>query len=350
MMKRSFFSLSYDELTSWLSNHGEKPFRARQLFEWIYTKKADTWEAMTNLSTKLRDLLKENFTLSAMELKECEQSDDKETYKFLWQLHDGAYVESVLILSGSRRSVCVSSQVGCPVACAFCASGKLGFKRNLTFDEILQQVWNIDIWLHKNYGETVSHVIFMGMGEPLKNEEEVFTALKGLNNKNMFNISQRRITISTVGIPEGIKHLADNGIKVHIALSLHAPNDAIRKQIIPYAKKYSIKELFAALDYYFAVTKRNITFEYTLIDGINDGVSHARDLIKLIGDRQCSVNLIPYNPVEGVEFTRPSGKNIMRFKDILTNAGIPTTCRYRKGDDIGAACGQLALKNKEEKR
>lgn len=339
---KEFFSLTAEELAEWLQEQGEKPFHAKQLFEWVYVKGVFEWDKMTNLSKALREKLKEGLRLPVLQLVRVQPSSDLETYKFLWRLTDGGLVESVLICSNERRTVCVSSQVGCPAQCAFCASGQQGFKRNLKASEILEQVVLINRWLAEK-GERVCHVVYMGMGEPFKNYDPVVKTIRMLSHPDMLNISQRRITVSTVGIVEGIKRFTQEGLKVNLVLSLHAPNQHIRKKIIPYARKYPLEEIIEAMDEYTQKTKRDITYEYILIAGINDHPDHAHELSHLLHGKQCTVNLIPYNPVPGIRLHRPEKKEIKAFRSVLFGAKIPNTCRYTKGDDIAAACGQLAL-------
>jgi 23S rRNA (adenine2503-C2)-methyltransferase len=335
-------ALTLDECASLLATAGEKPFRAKQIFHWVYQKKVTDWEKMTDLSEPLRIRLKDLFSLYSLKEKRMQRSQDEETIKFLWELADGKFVESVLIMSGERRTVCVSSQVGCPARCAFCASGKEGLKRNLSAQEIFEQVYAIDLYLHAQ-GQRVSHVVFMGMGEPLDNYDNVFKAVELLNDPLRLNISQRRITISTVGVLEGIRKLGQERLKVNLVLSLHAPNQHIRKKIIPYARKYELADLLEAMCDYAADSHRDITYEYTLLAGINDQVEHAAELAQLLQGQQCSVNLIPYNPVEGLRLQRPEKEIIDAFAAVLTQKRIVTTQRYTKGKDIAAACGQLAL-------
>lgn len=342
---RSFFELSLDELKLWLKEKDEKEFRALQLFEWIYQKGVLNWDEMTNLSKHLRSSLAAAFRLPGLKNLKITDSSDLETYKFLWQLHDGQLVESVLICSGDRRTVCVSSQVGCPAKCAFCASGKDGFFRNLSSSEIVEQIVQINSWLKKK-DERVSHVVYMGMGEPLKNYNSVVESIRKICDPNILNLSQRRITVSTVGIVEGIKQLAEEDLKVNLVLSLHAPNQKIRQKIIPYARKYALEDILGAMDEYATKTKRDITFEYTLLSGINDHPDHALELGHLLKGKQCTVNLIPYNPVLGLKLRRPDKKTIKDFRSVLFGLKIVNTCRYTKGDDIAAACGQLAMQEK----
>lgn len=332
-----------EELSSYLVEQGEKAYIAGQILDWVYVKGIFDWNEMTNLSKDLRIKLGKSLRFPALELVRIQPSTDLETYKFLWKLPDQSLVESVLICSGERRTVCVSSQVGCPARCAFCASGKQGFKRNLRPSEIVEQVVQINSWLSKK-GERVSHVVYMGMGEPLKNYDPVIRSINLISDPELLNISQRRITVSTVGIVEGIKRLTKEGLKVSLVLSLHAPNQMIRQKIIPYARKYPLEDIMSAMDEYSKETKRDITYEYTLIEGINDHPDHAFELSHLLHGKQCTVNLIPYNPVAGIRLNRPEKKAIKSFRSVLFGARIPNTCRYTKGDDIAAACGQLALK------
>lgn len=340
---QSIHSLSLDEFSKLIIAEGEKAFRAKQIFHWVYEKKVCDWDLMSDLNKSLRSSLKEKFSLSSIRQKNTEASKDEETIKFLWELADGKLVESVLICSKERRTVCVSSQVGCPARCAFCASGKEGLLRNLTVDEIFEQVYQIDRYLHAK-GERVSHVVFMGMGEPFENYENVVKAIYLLNDENRLNISQRRITVSTVGVVEGIRRFMKENLSVNLVLSLHAPNQHIRKKIIPYARKYPLEEVLSAMVAYARESRRDITYEYTLMEGINDRPEHAEELAILLKGQQCTVNLIPYNPVPGLHLKRPEKESIEEFRRILTSYEIVTTWRYTKGKDIAAACGQLALK------
>lgn len=344
-----FIELEEKDWISLLKDLGEREFHAKQIMQWIYSKNVLSWDEMTTLSKELREKLAKHVRFSSLELVRTTDSKDLETYKFLWRLFDGNLVESVLICSGDRRTVCVSSQVGCPAKCAFCASGKEGFVRNLRPGEIIEQVIRINKWLAAK-DEKVSHVVFMGMGEPLKNYESVIKAIRTLSEPNYLNISQRRITLSTVGITEGIRRLSEEGLKVNLVLSLHAPNQHIRKKIIPYARKYPLEEILQAMDDYSSKTKRDITYEYTLIAGINDHVDHAQELAHLLKSRQCTVNLIPYNPVLGLKLHRPDRKTIKNFRSVLFGCRIVNTCRYTKGDDIAAACGQLAMQERTESK
>lgn len=338
----NFCDLNSGELITWLQEQDEREFHAKQLIEWVYKKGVLDWEKMSNLSKDLRQKLARFLRLPLLQLVKTQPSSDQETYKFLWRLPDGNLVESVLICSGERRTVCVSSQVGCPAKCAFCASGKNGFMRNLRPAEIVEQVLQINKWLGEK-GERVSHVVYMGMGEPLKNYDSVVKSIRMICDPEFLNLSERRITVSTVGIVEGIQRMTHEDLKVNLVLSLHAPNQHIRQKIIPYARKYPLETILEAMDQYSNQTKRDITYEYTLIAGINDHPDHAQELAHLLRGRQCTVNLIPYNPVPGLRLKRPEKKAVKDFRTVLFGCRIPNTCRYTKGDDIAAACGQLAL-------
>lgn len=338
----SILGYTLEELTLWMQSQGEPSFRAVQVMEWLYRRPIQGFQDMSNLSKTLRDKLCAFFAFSSLKTVKMQNSEDQETIKFLWELSDSKKVESVLILSGQRHTVCVSSQVGCPARCAFCASGKEGLIRNLSAGEIVEQVVAIHRHL-KEKGEGVTHIVFMGMGEPLENYDAVVKAIEILHKPYGLNISQRRITVSTVGVVEGIHRLSREAFKVNLVLSLHAPNQHIRKKIIPYARRYPLEEILLAMDFYAKQTKRDITYEYTLLEGINDKPDMAVELAELLKGKQCTVNLIPYNPVSGLSLKRPSGASIEKFRDILEKADINTTWRYTKGTDIAAACGQLAL-------
>ncbi len=334
------------ELREWMGLHGEPLFRALQIFDWVYAKQASSFTAMTNLPRLLRETLSREWKFPLLQLLRTQDSEEGETTKYLWLLPDGQKVESVLISSGTRRTVCVSCQVGCPARCAFCASGKEGLIRNLTPAEIVEQVLWIQQTLQKK-GERVCHIVFMGMGEPMENYAAVVRAIEMFNDPVTFQISTRRITVSTVGVVEGIYRLADEGLAVNLALSLHASNETIRKKIIPYARRYRLEEILEAMKSYAKKTKRDITYEYTLIAGINDQIVHAEELSHLLAGQQCTVNLIPYNPIERIRLQRPEKGTIEAFRDCLVANGIQTTWRYTKGKDIAAACGQLALQKSD---
>ena len=348
MKKANFYDLSLKTLQKWISQREESPFRVRQIFDWVYKKKIASFEGMTNLSLSLRKALSDAFFFDGICLQKVQSSQDGETQKFLWLLSDGNLIESVLILSKNRRTVCLSSQVGCRARCAFCASGKQGWVRNLSSVEIFQQVVEIDRIL-KRSSERVTHIVFMGMGEPLENLEAVCSCIEKCIHPKMLDLSSRRITISTVGVVEGMRQLAVSKLKVNLVLSLHAPNQHVRKKIIPYARKYPLEDILEAIESYAKKTKRDPTFEYILISQINDTDKHAEELAILLKGKQCTVNLIPYNPVPGLRLQPPERQRIESFRNILISHRIPTTRRYTKGKDIAAACGQLALQKSVEK-
>lgn len=345
MLLSSVHTLSLEKLIHSLSLEGYKSFHASQIFNWVYKLKQPIWDQMTNLSLELRSYLKKKLVITQLVKKREIFSEDQETVKFLWQLSDNLLVESVLICSGDRRTVCVSSQVGCSARCAFCASGKEGLKRNLTAAEIFEQVYQIDLWLFERQ-EKVSHVVFMGMGEPFENYQAVVETIRLLIDHNRLDLSQRRITISTVGIVEGINRFSNEGLKTNLVLSLHAPNQHIRQKIIPYARKYPLEDILAAMLNFTRISKRNATYEYTLIRNINDSIEQAKELAALLKGQQCSVNLIPYNPIDKVQLQRPKKEVIEAFREVLLSSNIVTTWRYTKGKDISAACGQLALQKR----
>ena len=343
---RGFCGFDAMEIKDFLYEEGIPLFRAKQLFDWVYQKGITQYKNMYTIPDDLYLFLEKKLPLGLLQLQKIAQSKDGETVKFLSKLPCNRLIESVLISSGTRRTACISSQLGCIARCSFCASGKRGLFRNLVTEEIVEQVIIINQWL-KQKKERVSHIVFMGMGEPLDNYHHVVSALKIFTNPELLNFSPRKITISTVGIPSNIKRLMEEGIKVNLALSLHAPNQTIRKQIIPYGRQFPLEEILKNVRAYAKCTKRDITYEYVLIDGINDQKHHAEELAHLLRKEQCSVNLIPFNPIPKVRFKRPENAVIQNFRDILIEKGICTTWRYTKGQDIAAACGQLALKESE---
>lgn len=337
----SFLSRSKEELKEFFIKNNFKFFHLNQIHEWIYKKNVSTFDEMSNLGTELRQKLKENFNLYSLNLKKCQISDDKQTTKYLFSLEDNYLIEAVLILSDKRKTICLSTQVGCAVKCNFCASGKNGFFRNLKSYEIIEQI----IHISNHIKDKPTHIVFMGMGEPLLNLEEVLEAISVISDEKCFNISQRRITVSTVGIVENIKKLKEKNLKINLALSLHAPNDAIRNEIIPFSKRYKLQDVINEVHSYFEVTKRDISFEYILIEDLNDSIEHAKELVFLLKNIQCSINLIPYNPIIGLSYKKPNSTKVKKFKEYLLNHKLNVSQRYTKGDDILAACGQLALIN-----
>ncbi len=322
----------------WFREQGEPAFRARQLQNWVFSRRANGFTEMSDLPLRTRSRLEESFSLWTTEIAEQTHSSDG-TEKLLLRLSDGHDIECVLLRDGPRRTVCVSSQVGCAMGCVFCASGLDGVVRSLTMGEIVEQVLRLDRLLGDE--ERLSHIVMMGMGEPLANLPQVTAALKTVCRPEALNISARRVTISTVGLPEGIRRLAKQGCPYHLAVSLHAPEDELRSRLVPVNQNTGIDAILQAADDYFRATGRRLTFEYVLLSGINDQPSHARQLAELLRERTALLNLIPFNPVSGLPYRAPSVAALQAFREVLESHGIPIRVRKRKGSRIDAACGQL---------
>lgn len=340
--KEELCSLLPDELLECMEKMGEKKFRGQQIFKWLHQKNIQGIEEMTDLSKCLRNKLSEKFFIAKIEKEECLISKKDGTRKYIFRLYDGNVIESVLMKYEHGNSVCISSQAGCRMGCKFCASTLLGLSRNLYAGEMLGQVYAIE----RDLGERISNVVVMGTGEPLDNYEELIRFIKILSHKEGHNISCRNITVSTCGLVEKMRSLADEGLPITLALSLHAPCDSLRKELMPVANLYNIAELMSACDDYFLKTKRRMTFEYSLIDGVNDKEEHALMLSELLDGKNCHVNLIPVNPVKERNYKRTGVKTAERFKIILEKNRINVTIRRRMGSDIDAACGQLRMKYK----
>lgn len=317
------------------SLHSSK-FRARQIHNWIYLKSVSNIDEMTDLSLKFREEFKKVATVTDVKIKVKQVSNDG-TIKYLLEYPDGECVETVLMRFDNRANLtaCVSSQVGCAVNCSFCATGKRGFIRNLTYKEIVEQVLTIQ----RDTGLKVTNVVFMGQGEPLLNLDNVLKAMELFNDS--FQIGARRLTVSTSGIIPQINTLAENDMQSTLAISLHAPNHEIRRKLMQIEDKYPMPELKKALKNYVAKTGRRITIEYLLIKDLNDTIESARQLVEYLHDIKCNINLIPYNPTEKNDYQKPSGNSIMRFKSLLEQSGKKVTVRLERGADIDAACGQL---------
>ncbi|MCH2182854.1 MAG: 23S rRNA (adenine(2503)-C(2))-methyltransferase RlmN [Mariniblastus sp.] len=327
-----------DQLPTWLQQQGQPSFRAGQIIKWIFQQRARSFAEMTDLPQALRAALDEHYTLTTVHIEKHDQAADG-TEKLLVQLQDGGLVECVLLREGDRRSICVSSQVGCAMGCVFCASGLDGVMRNLTSGEILEQMLCLQKLLPDD--ERLSHIVMMGMGEPLANLENVVQALAWASRDTGLGISPRRVTISTVGLPPAIEKLARTDSRFHLAISLHAPNDELRNELVPVNQKIGIRKLLQAADDYFTVSGRKLTFEYVLLADINDQPEHAHQLARLLQGRTAILNVIPYNPVQGLPYRTPSSRAIRQFREILQSAKIVVKFRQRKGDKINAACGQL---------
>lgn len=330
-------SLYEQELKEKLVSLGEKPYRGAQLYEWIHKNRAGSYDEMTNLPLKLREMLKEKEPLTCLELLEVQTSRIDGTQKYLFRLRDGNVIESVWMKYQHGNSVCISSQVGCRMGCRFCASTIGGLTRSLLPSEMLDQIYRI----RELTCERVSNVVVMGTGEPLDNYDHLIRFLKLISDSKGQNISQRNLTVSTCGITPRIRQLAGEGLAITLALSLHAPNDEKRKLLMPIANKYSLLEVLPACEYYFRQTGRRITFEYSLVGGENDSEKDARELAELIGGMNCHVNLIPVNPIKEREFVQSDKKVIENFKNKLEKYGINVTIRREMGRDIDGACGQL---------
>jgi 23S rRNA (adenine2503-C2)-methyltransferase len=327
-----------ETLEPWLEIRGLPRFRARQVIKWLFTGRATTFAQMTDLPNALREQLASEFVINPVSIARRQTSTDG-TDKLLVQLADGQQVECVLLRDGERRSICVSSQVGCAMGCVFCASGLDGVERNLTAGEILGQMLLLQGLLPAE--ERLSHIVMMGMGEPLANLENVLTALGWASRPEGLGISPRRITISTVGLPAAIDRLAKLDCRFNLAISLHAPNDELRTRLVPVNRNLGIAAIMEAADRYFAVAGRRLTFEYVLLGGINDSPALAAELASLLAGRCQLLNVIPYNPVEGLPWTTPSARALREFREVLEGEGINIQFRQRKGDRINAACGQL---------
>jgi len=339
MRGASLYDLTKGELTELLAGWGEPTYRARQVWDWLYRKLATHPAQMTNLPAALRNRLVAETRIEPLQRVYEQRSTDRHTIKWLFRLGDGQTIETVLMLYDERRTVCISSQAGCAMGCVFCATGQDGLARNLTTGEIVEEMLRLKRLLPT--GERLSHVVVMGMGEPLANLDRLLPALEIAGRPDGLGIGARRITISTVGLPKGIRRLADLDCQYHLAVSLHAPSDEIRNRLIPANRKIGVAAVLEAADYYFDKTGRRVTFEYVLLAGLNDGPEHAQELAALLQGRPALVNLIPYNPVAGLPYHTPKSTSTARFAEILQHGGLTVAVRYRKGDRIDAACGQL---------
>ena len=330
-------SLNLEQLTEELLSIGEKKFRAKQVYTWIHEKLVDSFDEMTNLSKDLREKLKSNYTLNSLDAVAVQTSKIDGTQKYLFRLHDGHVVESVLMRYHHGNSVCISSQVGCLMGCRFCASTIGGKVRDLAPSEMLGQIYKIQ----KLSEERVHNVVVMGTGEPLDNYDNLVQFIKMLTDENGLNISQRNLTVSTCGIVPKIRQLAEEKFQMTLALSLHATTQEKRKQLMPIANKYDLKEVLDACHYYYEQTGRRVTFEYSLVGGVNDTKQDAEELTKLIGKFPCHVNLIPVNPIKERDFVQPNKQECQAFRNKLEKNGINATIRREMGRDIDGACGQL---------
>ena len=337
--------LTAAELHTWLRQRSYPAFRCGQISNWVLQRRSESFQGMSDLPKKLREELDRSFRLWTATVAAHQQADDG-TEKLLLQLADGGRIECVLLREEARRSICVSSQVGCAMGCVFCASGLDGVDRNLSRGEILEQMLRLQRLLPVE--ERLSHIVMMGMGEPLANLDSVLAALEVARDADGLGISPRRITISTVGLPAAIDRLAEYSTPFHLAISLHAPNNALRDRLVPVNAKIGIDDIMSAADRYFEATGRRLTFEYVLLAGINDTPQCALELVRLLRGRVSMLNVIPYNPVAGLPYETPSAGTIHDFRNFLLEGGINIMFRQRKGDGIDAACGQLRRNRGED--
>jgi 23S rRNA (adenine2503-C2)-methyltransferase len=343
---RNIRHLSLADIEKYFETLGEKKFRAKQVYEWLWLKPVRNFDEMTNISKDLRQLLKDEFTLPTLTINHTQHSEDG-TFKLRFKTHDGHFVEGVLIPTDSGRyTACVSSQIGCSLSCKFCATGYMDRKRNLEFDEIYDEVVLLNNLCEKEYGKKLSNIVFMGMGEPLLNYKNVLRSIERITAEDGLAMSPRRITVSTAGVAKMIKQLGDDKVKFKLALSLHAANDAKRHEIMPINDTNNIKSLIDALNYFYKQTKNEITFEYILFKDFNDSLKDADELIKIYRQVPADlINIIEYNPIDAARFEKPSPEKVDAFIAYLGKHRVNARLRRSRGKDIDAACGQLANKN-----
>ena len=343
--KQDIRALTLDELKSWFTDHGEKAFRAKQVYEWLWRKSARSFTDMTNLSKALREQLEAGFVINAVEVSDEQQSNDG-TIKSAFKLFDDRVVEGVLIPSDGRMTACISSQVGCSLSCKFCATGKLKRLRNLNADEIYDQVVNIRNQAEGSYDKPLSNIVYMGMGEPLLNYKNVLESVEKITSEEGLGMSPKRITVSTAGIAKMITKLGDDEVRFNLALSLHAANDEKRSHIMPINEQNSLDALADAMNYFYAKTGTRITFEYIIFKDFNDTIQDAEELVSFCRRVPSKVNIIEYNPIDDGEFQQADPQKVDDFAEHLRRNRIVVNIRRSRGKDIDAACGQLANKNK----
>ncbi|SEM52720.1 23S rRNA m(2)A-2503 methyltransferase [Mesobacillus persicus] len=353
MTKKSIYGMTYEQLTEWLLGHGHKKFRASQVWDWLYIKRVTEFSSMLNVNKECIQLLEDHFYIQQLTLNLKQESSDG-TIKFLFNLPDGNLIETVLMRHKYGLSVCVTTQVGCNIGCSFCASGILAKTRDLTGGEIVEQIINVQHHLdEKGKDERVSHVVVMGIGEPFDNFENLIDFLQVIKDQKGLSIGARHITVSTSGLSNKIYEFADLNLQVNLALSLHAPNNELRTQIMKINRAFPIEKLMDAVDYYLDKTNRRITIEYILLKGVNDHKEEALQLAKLFENKRhlAYVNLIPYNPVnEHIQYERSELDSILAFYDTLKKKGINCGIRHEQGTDIDAACGQLRSKQMKKEK
>lgn len=332
-----------DELEAWVQTLGERPFRARQLFRHLYARNISSWSECTDLSRSFRDQLEFGCSLDALSVVQVDKASDG-TAKYLFRLHDGNFIESVVIPDPPRSTICISSQAGCALGCKFCLTGSMGFKRNLDTAEIVDQVCLI--MRDPALDSRITSLVLMGMGEPLANYDSVLRAIQIITDQNGLAFSHRRVTLSTAGLVPQMRQLGKDS-PVNLAVSLHASNDALRNELMPINRKYPLSELMRACREYPLAPRKRITFEYILLDGVNDSPAQARDLVRILNGVRAKVNLIPFNPHPGSPFGTPSEQRILAFQEVLLKAQLTAIIRRSRGNEISAACGQLAARRGE---
>lgn len=342
--KRNIRALSQDELIEFFLDNGEKKFRANQVFDWVWKKSFTSFENMSNISLATRELLDKHFYFNKLTIDTKQVSKDG-TIKCGFKLYDGSIVEGVLIPTKKRMTACISSQVGCSLACAFCATGKLKRMRNLTYDEIYDQVVEINNLAKENYDKPLTNIVYMGMGEPLLNYKNTLESVKKITSDEGLGMASRRITVSTAGIAKMIMKLGDDGVKFNLALSLHAANDEARDKMMEINQQNSLESLAEALKYYYDKTGNRVTYEYILFKGVNDTIKDAQDLVNFCQHVPSKVNIIEYNSIDDEQFEKADERITDKFANFLEKNGVPANIRRSRGKDIDAACGQLANKN-----
>ena len=343
--KKNIRELKLEELINFLKNQNIPSFRAKQIHEWLWKKRAVNFNEMTSLSLSLRDLLEQNFSLNAVKIHKAERSNDG-TIKYSLKLHDNKLVEGVLIPSKKRLTACISSQVGCSLSCTFCATGTLKLERNLNYAEIYDQIFILNEEALLNFGKPLSNIVYMGMGEPLLNYENLLKSIELVSSENGLSMSPKRITVSTAGIAKMIKKLADDEVRFNLAISLHSSDDIKREEIMPINKSINLEELKESIKYFFEKTGTRITYEYILFKDINDSLDDAHELVKFCKLTPCKVNLIEYNSVDNIPFQKSSNNKTEKFINFLNEKNVIVNLRRSKGKDINAACGQLVNKLK----
>lgn len=336
--------MSVDDLAALMKDWGQPAYRANQIYQQVFVNLAENPEAMSNLPVSLRERLSKEAPLGTLELSRVQTGDKGKTHKALFKMPDNSPVEAVLMIYEDRATVCVSTQSGCAMNCSFCATGQLGFTRNLTAGQMVEQV----LWAAREVRgagaevRALSNVVFMGMGEPFNNYDNWWASVQRLHDPKGFDMGARNFTVSTVGIVPGIRRLAQEKTEVNLAVSLHAPDDELRTRLVPANRKYPIPAIMEAVRDYIAATNRRVSFEYVLLQGVNDGLKEARALAELLRGVLCHVNLIPWNPVPGTPLTQSERRRVLNFQNALHEGRIPCTVRVQRGTDIAAACGQLA--------